>query len=448
MLGPPVQDPLRQHRAHARQRVKGGQVSGVQVHRHAGPTASCPTTSAADPARAGSGHPCPGRRARPRRQRLPLPGHAHLLAVHHRSREVGLGRPAPGDAPPAAVTASSTRDPGGNRTTPARPTAPTTCTTTSVAVPGMPEAGAAVPVAPAAAGATGALPAAAAVPVPAPAPGEVAKAAGTDRDCRPLGGPCAAAGRTGSGVAEDRASASRIPSTPVTRTRTSSSPSTALRRGRSDAPRNDTGTVSSLGRGGAGRRCRPSRWSRRVDPGESQAPSRAPETWRRTRCRGGAVSSTSPRAGTHPSRSPLGGAPDTATPRRAARRSGGAGRCGGAAYGHAREHTGPGGRPATALWTAWRTPRPVWATGQVRRWRSHPRMLGSCRATMSSATASPHSRPSSTGSGSGPNSDHRASAPAAERERPGDPAGPPQDQPEQHHQPHREEGEDGEDRPE
>jgi hypothetical protein len=140
----------------------------------------------------------------------------------------------------------------------------------------------------------------------------------------------------------------------VTRTSTSSSPSTAVRRGRTDAPRIDTGTVRSLGRGGAGLRCRPSppfsrlprsspsqparppgagalgpaaARDRDVEAGASRSAPRADSTCRRSGsrsgCRGGAASSTSSRAGTHPSRSSPGGAPDTATRRRAARRSGG-----------------------------------------------------------------------------------------------------------------------------
>ena len=77
-------------------------------------------------------------------------------------------------------------------------------------------------------------------------------AAGTVLDTSPPGGPCAAA--IDSGLADERAHATRIPSTTATATRSTRTPSTARRRGLARTPRKATGTVRMAGFGGAGRR--------------------------------------------------------------------------------------------------------------------------------------------------------------------------------------------------
>jgi hypothetical protein len=128
-------------------------------------------------------------------------------------------RSAEGFAPPAAPTASRTLEPAGRRTTPGRRTCPTTWTSTTLAVVGAVEA-----------------------------PCE-ANAAGTVREAIPPGGPCAPAA-TDAGLEDERAQATRIPSTEVTATRSTRTPSTARRRGLALNPRRQTGTVSTVGREG------------------------------------------------------------------------------------------------------------------------------------------------------------------------------------------------------
>ncbi len=228
-----------------------------------------------------------------------------------------------------------------------------------------------------------------------------------------------------------------------------------MRRGRTRRSRATT-PARSAAWAGAGQAAGAGRPVGRGVSGPGDVPrrrSRAAAAWRRTRCRGGAVSSTSSRAGTHPSRSASHSAvrPDT----RDAQEGGETVRW--RLVGAAARHTGTLGSSAAPREVGrrrrcgrrGRTPPPR-VGNRLRRGAgaARARMLGSCRATMSSATASPHSRPSSTGSGSGPNSRPQGQRPRRREGRPGDPAGPPQDQPEQHHQPHREKGEDGEDRPE
>ena len=73
-------------------------------------------------------HPSLSRREGPGRR---APGTLHLLTVDETRARLTRARSAPRVGPPAASTASCTREPTGRRCTPGRRTSPTTCTTTT-----------------------------------------------------------------------------------------------------------------------------------------------------------------------------------------------------------------------------------------------------------------------------------------------------------------------------
>ena len=115
---PPVEDPLRQHRTDARAArpaTRGSRCSG-----RPGRPAPMP--------RRRHRRPCPVRRA----TAVPLRDWTTTCSPSTSTRaRLTLAARAAAVVPPAATTASATRDPAGSRTRPGRCTAPTTWTTTS-----------------------------------------------------------------------------------------------------------------------------------------------------------------------------------------------------------------------------------------------------------------------------------------------------------------------------
>ena len=443
VLGPPVQDPLRQHRAHARQRVEGRPASAQfrSTGTALGPRRPCPATCRRRTARCAGADAAPGAHGPPPGRRLTLRG-TWICSPSTTSRaRLSCGRSAPGAAPPAAVdrvehprARRQPHHPGpadrahdvhdDHRPSPGVPAHRRPRAVVRAARAVRPPAGARRPAAGAGEGRRHR-------PGSSPVGGPGAPRAGARHRLRPWRRPSPAP----PAPASTPPPAARTSSRPEHRhpARSHRRPAQRHRHGQQPRPRRGRPPVPTV--------VRPSR-----RPTSASRPRAGRPRWR-----GGAVSSTSV-AARHPPRrpGPPGGRARSGR-RPAARRDGpvAAGRCGGATYGHARD-AAPHPRPrrravdgGTNGLSPCGGPRSAASAGAATQ-----RMFRWCRAMISSATASPQSRPSTTGSGSGPNAAHSGQRHGRRQRRAGDPAGAPHDQPEQRHQPQREHGEHRQDRPE